>query len=124
MTRSFSNRSQNPGKSSPVFPPDPQEKRANRVKSVGSFKTSMGAFGPLVDGPDYTFLDGRPTPLRKGQQKRAKSQREAAAKVLQLMKETQFAIQMEQQQRQEQQQTKQKLLETKLKPKGHKMLQD
>lgn len=43
-----------------------------------SFRTSIGAYGPLVDGPDYTFLDGRPTPLRKGQIKRAKAQQEVS----------------------------------------------
>lgn len=42
------------------------------------FDTSMGAWGPLVDGPDYTFLDGRPTPLRSGQRRRAKQQKEVS----------------------------------------------
>lgn len=40
----------------------------------------MGAQGPLIDGPDYTFLDGRHTPLRKGQRRRVQEQREASVR--------------------------------------------
>ncbi|XP_045133561.1 39S ribosomal protein L52, mitochondrial-like isoform X3 [Portunus trituberculatus] len=88
------------------------------------FKTNLGAHGPLIDGPDYTFLDGRPTPLRIGQIRRARAQREAATKVVQLMSEVQFAIQREKQLKQEQEDTRQQTIASKLKAKGHKMLQD
>ncbi|MPC08650.1 39S ribosomal protein L52, mitochondrial [Portunus trituberculatus] len=86
--------------------------------------TNLGAHGPLIDGPDYTFLDGRPTPLRIGQIRRARAQREAATKVVQLMSEVQFAIQREKQLKQEQEDTRQQTIASKLKAKGHKMLQD
>ncbi|XP_045133559.1 39S ribosomal protein L52, mitochondrial-like isoform X2 [Portunus trituberculatus] len=102
----------------------PQEKKASKLESVGIFKTNLGAHGPLIDGPDYTFLDGRPTPLRIGQIRRARAQREAATKVVQLMSEVQFAIQREKQLKQEQEDTRQQTIASKLKAKGHKMLQD
>lgn len=51
---------------------------ANLFLPISSFNTSMGAHGPLIDGPDYTFLDGRPTPLRSGQRRRAQEQRDVA----------------------------------------------
>ncbi|XP_071524789.1 large ribosomal subunit protein mL52 [Panulirus ornatus] len=87
-----------------------------------SFKTSMGAHGPLIDGPDYTFLDGRPTPLRSGQRRRAQEQRDIAVKVLQLMKETKFAIERHQKIQLEEKQKKQEIQDAKLKPKGHRLL--
>nr|XP_045605697.1 39S ribosomal protein L52, mitochondrial-like isoform X1 [Procambarus clarkii] len=87
------------------------------------FKTSMGACGPLIDGVDYTFIDGRPTPLRVGQRRRAQEQREVSAKVIQLMKETKFAIERQKSLQLEKQKIKQQFLEEKLKPKGYKLLQ-
>ncbi|ROT73745.1 putative 39S ribosomal protein L52, mitochondrial [Penaeus vannamei] len=88
------------------------------------FDTSMGAWGPLVDGPDYTFLDGRPTPLRSGQRRRAKQQKEVSEKVLQLMKETNFAIERHQRLLHEEKEKKNQILNEKLKPKGHKLLKN
>ncbi|KAG7177761.1 39S ribosomal protein L52, mitochondrial-like [Homarus americanus] len=87
-----------------------------------SFDTSMGAHGPLINGPDYTFLDGRPTPLRIGQRKRALKQREVSAKVLQLLKETKFAIEHHKKLQDEEQQKKHDILASKLKPKGQALL--
>ncbi|KAG0714805.1 39S ribosomal protein L52, mitochondrial [Chionoecetes opilio] len=123
VTKNFSSRSASQVKGGLTLQPKTDKERAKKIRSVGSFKTSMGACGPLIDGADYTFLDGRPTPLRINQMRRAKEQREAAAKVVQLMKETQFAIQREKQTQQEKEAVKQQYLQTKLKAKGHKLLE-
>ncbi|XP_063585918.1 large ribosomal subunit protein mL52-like [Penaeus indicus] len=88
------------------------------------FDTSMGACGPLVDGPDYTFVDGRPTPLRSGQRRRALQQKEVSEKVLQLMKETNFAIERHQRLLREESEKRNKILNEKLKPKGHNLLKN
>ncbi|CAL4213242.1 unnamed protein product, partial [Meganyctiphanes norvegica] len=85
----------------------------------GSFKTKLGACGPLVDGPDYTFVDGRPTPLANHQRRRMNEQRELAVKVLKLMDETQFAIDREQRLNVGERSKREATLAAKLKPKGH-----
>lgn len=87
-----------------------------------NFDTSMGACGPLVDGADYTFLDGRSTPLRVGQRRRAQEQREVSAKVIQLLQETKFATERQARLQLEKQQKRQEIIESKLKAKGHKLL--
>ncbi|XP_042887530.1 39S ribosomal protein L52, mitochondrial-like [Penaeus japonicus] len=88
------------------------------------FDTRLGACGPLVDGPDYTFVDGRPTPLRSGQRRRALEQKEVSGKVLQLMKETNFAIERHQRLLLEEKEKKNQILNEKLKPKGHRLLKN
>ncbi|XP_063861595.1 large ribosomal subunit protein mL52-like isoform X2 [Scylla paramamosain] len=122
VTKNFSNGYASQVKGGLAF--QPQKKKANKLESIGNFKTKLGAHGPLIDGPDYTFLDGRPTPLRIGQMRRARAQHEAATKVVQLMSEVQFAIQREKQLKQEQEDTRQQTIASKLIVKGHKMLQD
>ncbi|KAK3086678.1 hypothetical protein FSP39_021803 [Pinctada imbricata] len=48
-------------------------------------------YGSLTDGPDYTYLDGRPTPLSKGQMKRREERINTTNKVMQLLKEVDYA---------------------------------
>lgn len=38
------------------------------------------AYGPLTDGPDYSFLDGRPAPVGSGKLRRARDQQDLAVK--------------------------------------------
>ncbi|KAK3856548.1 hypothetical protein Pcinc_037141 [Petrolisthes cinctipes] len=85
---------------------------------TGEFDTSLGAHGPLIDGPDYSFLNGCPTPLRAGQRRRALEQRVVSAKALQLLKETRFAIEREARTKQEKEEERQRIMDAKLKPKG------
>ncbi|KAK7081346.1 mitochondrial translation [Halocaridina rubra] len=87
------------------------------AKFKKSFETRIGAHGPLIDGPDYTFLDGRPTPLGAGQRRRAIGQVEASEKVIQLMKETKFAIERHQKREKEVKEKRQRIMKSKLKPK-------
>lgn len=96
---------------------------SSKAKFQKSFKTSMGASGPLIDGPDYTFLDGRPTPLRAGQRRRAEEQFQVSSKVIQLMKETKFAIESHQTRLDKEKQKRQDILDAKLKPKTFKKLE-
>lgn len=39
------------------------------------------AYGPLTDGKDFTFLDGRPTPIGVGQKKRIEKHKAFAVSV-------------------------------------------
>ncbi|XP_048731154.1 39S ribosomal protein L52, mitochondrial-like isoform X2 [Ostrea edulis] len=48
-------------------------------------------YGPLTDLPDYTFLDGRPTPLTRKQQQRLAEKKQVAARVDELLGELNFA---------------------------------
>ncbi|XP_017150606.1 39S ribosomal protein L52, mitochondrial [Drosophila miranda] len=80
------------------------------------------AFGPLTNLPDYTFLDGRPTPLGSNQKKRLVRQQEIATKIVELSGELEFAKQRYERQRVAAATEKQRIIQNKLKPKGHLML--
>ncbi|XP_053686461.1 39S ribosomal protein L52, mitochondrial [Sabethes cyaneus] len=72
--------------------------------------------------PDYTFLDGRITPLGANQKKRLLKHRELANKIVMLSKEMDFALDRYNRIQEEQKQEKAVLLNSKLKPKGHLLL--
>ncbi|XP_066942750.1 large ribosomal subunit protein mL52 [Macrobrachium rosenbergii] len=95
---------------------------SSKYKFQKSFKTSLGAHGPLVDGPDYTFLDGRETPLGSSKRKRANEQLEVSSKILQLLNETNFAVESHKRRQEEAKQRRQAVLDSKLKPKNSKKL--
>ncbi|KAH8372927.1 hypothetical protein KR009_008275 [Drosophila setifemur] len=80
------------------------------------------AFGPLTNLPDYTFLDGRTTPLGANQRRRLLKQQEIAAKIVELSGELDFAKQRHVQLKEEAAAQKQRILQNKLKPKGHLLL--
>ncbi|XP_034477355.1 39S ribosomal protein L52, mitochondrial [Drosophila innubila] len=80
------------------------------------------AFGPLTNLPDYTFLDGRTTPLGSNQKKRLIKQQETAAKIVELSSELEFAKQRHERLKSEAQAEKQRIMQNKLKPKGHLLL--
>lgn len=82
------------------------------------------AHGPLTDKPDYTFLDGRPTPLGIKQNKRYIKQKEYAKKVIQLSKEIDHAVERHSQILSQKEEDKKKILANKLKPKGHLLLKN
>ncbi|RXG70922.1 39S ribosomal protein L52, mitochondrial [Armadillidium vulgare] len=54
------------------------------------FRSNITSTNPLVDGPDYTFLDGRRTPLRPRQRRRAQGQKEQVTRALEFMKQIGF----------------------------------
>ncbi|KAH8254680.1 hypothetical protein KR032_011616 [Drosophila birchii] len=99
------------------------------------------AFGPLTNMPDYTFLDGRTTPLGVGipskycmnscltrialqsnQKRRLLKQQEIASKIVELSGELEFAKQRHERLKAEAAAEKQRIIQNKLKPKGHLLL--
>ncbi|XP_063701323.1 large ribosomal subunit protein mL52 [Culicoides brevitarsis] len=80
------------------------------------------SFGPLTNLPDYTYMDGRPTPLGVRQKGRVMKQREYAGKIVQYIGELNFAKQRYQENINAAIQTRQEILKNKLKPKGHLLL--
>ncbi|XP_022912667.1 large ribosomal subunit protein mL52 [Onthophagus taurus] len=76
------------------------------------------ACGVLTDKPDYTFLDGRPTPCGVNQRRRIVKQREITEKIIALTKEVDFAVLRHEQIKKEDELARKKLLDSKLKPKG------
>ncbi|XP_068208059.1 large ribosomal subunit protein mL52 isoform X1 [Palaemon carinicauda] len=95
---------------------------SSKYKFQKSFKTSIGAQGPLINGPDYTFLDGRKTPLGSSKRRRADEQLEVTSQVLQLLGEVNFAIDHHKKSQEEVKEKRQAKLNSKLKPKASKKL--
>ncbi|XP_067634191.1 large ribosomal subunit protein mL52 [Eurosta solidaginis] len=83
---------------------------------------NSNAFGPLTNLPDYTFLDGRPTPLGSNQKRRLQKQQEIAVKIVNLSGELDFAKKRYARIQAEQAAAKESVVKGKLKPKGHLML--
>ncbi|XP_004931608.1 large ribosomal subunit protein mL52 [Bombyx mori] len=79
---------------------------------------NRNAEGILTDGPDYTFLDGRPTPLLHKQKLRMQRQRQLAEQIVTLSSELQFAKDRYQKIQKEEQEKRQEILNNRLKPKG------
>ncbi|KAG6460638.1 39S ribosomal protein L52, mitochondrial [Manduca sexta] len=79
---------------------------------------NRNAEGILTDGPDYTFLDGRPTPLLHKQKLRMLRQRQYAEQIVQLCSELDFAKERYQKMQLAKEQEKQQILSDRLKPKG------
>ncbi|KAM7343543.1 mitochondrial ribosomal protein L52 [Cochliomyia hominivorax] len=80
-------------------------------------------FGPLTNLPDYTFLDGRPTPMGSNQKKRLMKQQEIAAKIVAMNKELDMAKKRYKQLQEQQEIERQKIMQAKLKPKGKFLLE-
>lgn len=76
------------------------------------------ACGILTDKPDYSYVDGRPTPMGARQRQRLLKQKEIAAKIIALTSEMDFAIERHKQLQVEAENTKKAILASKLKPKG------
>ncbi|KAL0871669.1 hypothetical protein ABMA27_004188 [Loxostege sticticalis] len=78
--------------------------------------------GVLTDGPDYTFLDGRPTPLLNKQKLRVLKQRQYASQIVEMCSELDFAKERHQKLLKDEADTKQKVKDSWLKPKGSALL--
>ncbi|XP_062544968.1 large ribosomal subunit protein mL52 isoform X1 [Armigeres subalbatus] len=78
--------------------------------------------GPLTDLPDYTFLDGRVTPLGANQTKRLLQQHELANKIVTMSKEMDFAVERYRTLQANKQKENKQVLDQKLKPKGFLLL--
>ncbi|GLV34854.1 mitochondrial ribosomal protein L52 [Carabus blaptoides fortunei] len=82
------------------------------------------SYGPLTDLPDFTYLDGRSTPLGMRQKKRMLKQKEIAQTILTLSKEIDFAVKRHEDMVTTEKENAEKILANKLKPKGHLLLKD
>ncbi|CAG4946596.1 unnamed protein product [Parnassius apollo] len=83
---------------------------------------NKNAEGILTDGPDYTFLDGRPTPLLQKQKLRMLKQRDFASKIVELNSELEFAKTRHQKMLQAKEEEREEILRNRLKPKGKALL--
>ncbi|XP_018349556.1 PREDICTED: 39S ribosomal protein L52, mitochondrial [Trachymyrmex septentrionalis] len=80
-------------------------------------------FGLLTNMADYTFKDGRPTPLGVRQKARLDKQRGYAAKIVKLVREVDFAVERHARIQEKKKEERQEILNNKLKPKGDLLLQ-
>lgn len=78
----------------------------------------------LLHKPDYTFLDGRPTPYGVHQRKRMQREREIAQQIITLSKEMDFAKERFQRIKREEEERKAYIINNKLKPKGALLLKN
>lgn len=81
------------------------------------------ACGVLTDGADYSYLDGKLTPLTRGQRRRVLRQEEIKQQIIALTKEVDFAVELHKQKKLQEEETKRTILEKKLKPKGIALLE-
>ncbi|KAM4049122.1 large ribosomal subunit protein mL52 [Anomaloglossus baeobatrachus] len=75
------------------------------------FARSGSEYGPLTDLPDWSFVDGRPAPLWKGQNRRKEENKELASHIIMLSNEIDQGMEKwteKQESLKEQQQSKQK----------------
>ncbi|KPI97187.1 39S ribosomal protein L52, mitochondrial [Papilio xuthus] len=83
---------------------------------------NRNAEGVLTDGPDYTFLDGRPTPLLHKQKLRMLKQRDFASRIVELSSELDFAKTRHEKMIEAKEEERKTILSNRLKPKGKTLL--
>lgn len=80
------------------------------------------AEGCLTDSPDYSYLDGRPTPYGVRQKNRIIKNRQYAEQIIGLTKEIDFAVERHKNLLENKKNSRQAHIEEKLKPKGLRLL--
>uniref|UniRef100_A0A0A9Z063 Large ribosomal subunit protein mL52 n=1 Tax=Lygus hesperus TaxID=30085 RepID=A0A0A9Z063_LYGHE len=75
----------------------------------------------LLKGPDFTYLDGRPTPYGARELRRMEKQKEYTSKIIQLTREVDMAKATHKRQILEREQEIQNIIDSKFKPKGKKL---
>ncbi|XP_063440409.1 large ribosomal subunit protein mL52-like [Mytilus edulis] len=97
---------------------------SRKEKGSAKWRISQGQarsgneYGLLTEMPDYSFLDGRPTPLSLRQQKRRQEKIEVAKDIMKKLGQIDFAKERFELQEQSRQQQRQSLLDNKLKAKS------
>nr|XP_012215919.1 PREDICTED: 39S ribosomal protein L52, mitochondrial [Linepithema humile] len=86
--------------------------------------SNPNTFGPLTNLPDYTFKDGKPTPLGIRAKARLEKQSEYAVKIIKLVGEVDHAVERHAKLQKENEQRRQQILDNKLKPKGDLLLEN
>nr|XP_012151326.1 PREDICTED: 39S ribosomal protein L52, mitochondrial isoform X2 [Megachile rotundata] len=84
--------------------------------------TNPNTAGPLLNSQDYSFEDKRPTPYGSGQLRRIRKHQEYARRIIQLVYEVDFAVERHAKLLKEKEEQRQKILDSKLKPKGEKLI--
>ncbi|XP_013136457.1 PREDICTED: 39S ribosomal protein L52, mitochondrial [Papilio polytes] len=99
-----------------------------QISNIKEWRVSRGlpvnknAEGILTDGPDYTFLDGIPTPLLHKQKLRMLKQRDFASRIVELSSELDFAKTRQQKMLEAKEEERKAILSNRLKPKGKALL--
>ncbi|XP_061298986.1 large ribosomal subunit protein mL52 [Pezoporus flaviventris] len=65
-------------------PTPPRPQRIGQWRVAQGWAPSTAGYGPLRDLPDWSFVDGRPAPLWKGQQRRLQENEALARRALKL----------------------------------------
>jgi len=94
-----------------------------RWRQKRGLTVNPNTFGLLTNLPDYTFKDGRPTPLGIRQKARLDKQRNYAARIIKLVGEIDYAVERHAKLQEKEKQERQQILDNKLKPKGDLLLQ-
>ncbi|KYN05655.1 PREDICTED: 39S ribosomal protein L52, mitochondrial [Cyphomyrmex costatus] len=94
-----------------------------RWRQKRGLTANPNTFGLLTNLPDYTFKDGRPTPLGIRQKARLDKQRGYAAKIIKLVGEVDFAVERHARMQEKKKEEREGILKNKLKPKGDLLLQ-
>ncbi|XP_064641504.1 large ribosomal subunit protein mL52-like [Lineus longissimus] len=95
-----------------------QVKFAEKWRIKHGLPRHPNAHGPLVDLPDYTYLDGRPTPLTFGQRKRRDLQIDYSERIMKLLNEIDTTEKIYNEKMAEQKNVNKDIVRSKLKPKG------
>ncbi|XP_065520432.1 large ribosomal subunit protein mL52 [Lathamus discolor] len=74
-------------------PTPPRPQRIGQWRVAQGWAPSTAGYGPLRDLPDWSFVDGRPAPLWKGQQRRLQENEALARRALKLSQSLDGAVQ-------------------------------
>ncbi|KAM9510379.1 large ribosomal subunit protein mL52 [Guaruba guarouba] len=74
-------------------PTPPRPQRISQWRVAQGWAPSTSGYGPLRDLPDWSFVDGRPAPLWKGQQRRLQENEALARRALKLSQALDGALQ-------------------------------
>ncbi|KAK3610031.1 hypothetical protein CHS0354_032380 [Potamilus streckersoni] len=75
-------------------------------------------YGPLTDLPDFTFLDGRPTPLAPGQKRRLDEKKQMTTVIMKMLQEIDTAETYFKEKQMEEKEQRDKILSKQFKPKS------
>ncbi|KAF6211309.1 hypothetical protein GE061_014426 [Apolygus lucorum] len=103
------------------FEPEPFLRKENRKRII--LPKNPNQTNALMNGPDFTYLDGRPTPYGSRQLRRMEKQKEYTAKIIQLTREVDMAKATHKRHILEQEQEIQHIIDSKFKAKGKKLLE-
>ncbi|CAK9294935.1 unnamed protein product [Gordionus sp. m RMFG-2023] len=90
----------------------------SNIKKLKPIKSSLKKFQTLNKGPDWSYLDGRPTPLNGGQYRRKIAEIEMSKTIVKLNEEIENTLKMHNEQEMNISLERERIRNNKLKPKG------